>query len=71
MKKNIPYVKVYENGILQNPIKDSFLNNFPNRMQRRQKINSHTNVLSGFRDINFKYWEKQRNRFFLGKVIAK
>lgn len=34
---NKPYVKVYENGILSNPIEKEFKSQFPNRSQRRQK----------------------------------
>ena len=35
---NTPYVKEYKNGILQNPIKKEFKNEFPNRSERRMSL---------------------------------
>ena len=34
---NVPYVKVYKNGELQNPITDKYISEFPNRKTRRQR----------------------------------
>ena len=44
---NKPYVKVYSNGILQNPItKDNpYISMFPNRKQRRQFARNFTRNL--------------------------
>jgi len=36
MNKNIPYVKVYKDGELTNPIKDRYISVLPNRKARRE-----------------------------------
>ena len=57
MKANAPYVKKYENGILVNPITKYNPYLFPEKIINRTFKNG--------------FWQKARNKFFLGKNVIK
>jgi len=57
MKANAPYVKKYENGILVNPITKDNPYLFPAKIMQRTYRNG--------------FWQRLRNRFFVGRNIVK
>jgi len=55
--KNKPYVKIFKNGVLTNPItKDA------------PYVNARPNF---FKTSVFTVWDNFRNKFFLGRVVLK
>lgn len=54
---NIPYVKEYKDGVLQNPIKGSYLNRFNNRKARAETRNR----IWGGKSPRFKFMGNGKN----------
>ena len=69
---NVPYVKVYENGEIQNPITDKYISEFPNRKTRRQRPKRFNNNRKTTPIVIFgvdKYY--RRNRVVFKKDVDK